>query len=151
MEKMNAVAWMFLFLLIGGLLYIMVSRIGAQAKKQKRRNSHGAASEMSRLPLRAYKYRAVELQLCDNPCELALAIAGRRLLKSEAPALPLDGCHYKNCLCAYTQYDDRRILRREDRRLLQRRIESSPYGRPTDRRLIEERRKVFRDRRRSSS
>jgi hypothetical protein len=144
---MNAAAWLFLFLLVGALLYLMVSRAGVRARKQKRRSSHGAPSEISRLPMRAYKYRAVELQLCDDPCESALALAGRRLLKSEAPALPLSGCHYKNCLCAYTQYDDRRILRREDRRLLQRRIESSPYGRPTDRRLSEERRKVLRDRR----
>jgi hypothetical protein len=86
-----------------------------------------------------YKYRAVELQLCECPCESALAIAGKRLLKSEAPALPLAGCPHKKCRCSYIQYDDRRVA--------QRRVESSPYGRPSFDRLKEERRRALRDRR----
>jgi hypothetical protein len=81
----------------------------------------------------------VELQICDDPCESALAIAGKRLLKSEAPPLPLEGCPHKKCLCAYIQYDDRRCM--------QRRIESSPYGRATGWQLREDRRKAMRDRR----
>ncbi|MDR2014815.1 MAG: hypothetical protein LBP99_04235 [Azoarcus sp.] len=97
---------------------------------------------MSKLPLRAYKFRAVELQICDDPCESSLAIAGKRLLKSEAPPLPLERCPHKKCLCTYIQYDDRRFT--------QRRAESSPYGRVTGWQLRDERRKAMRDRRGNS-
>jgi len=142
---MNVVAWMLLLLLIGGSAYVVAFLMSARAEKRRHRNRHGAASvsAMSRLPLRVYKYRAVELQICDDPCESALAIAGKRLLKSEAPALPLTGCPHKKCMCSYTQYDDRRLM--------QRRSESSysygmPMGRPE--RLREERRKAAWDRRR---
>ncbi|MCL1824786.1 MAG: hypothetical protein FWG26_02405 [Betaproteobacteria bacterium] len=136
---MNTVAWMFLVLLIGGLAYVMVFRVRTRAGKRKRMNRHlTSLSEMSKPPLRVYKYHAVELRLCDDPCESALAIAGKRLLKSEAPALPLTGCHHKKCMCAYIQYDDRRFV--------QRRVESSPYGRPTGGRLREERRREERRR-----
>jgi hypothetical protein len=142
-EEMNVVTWMLLFLLIGGLAYVVAFRMGAQAAKRRRKNRHGVSSfpEMSKPPLRVYKYHAVELQICDDPCESSLAIAGKRLLKSEAPALPLDGCHHKKCLCAYTQYDDRRLM--------QRRNESYPYGMPMGKpgRQKEERRKAAWDRR----
>ena len=141
-EKMNAVTWMILFLLVCGVAYVVAFRIGARAARRKHR--HGASSfpEMSKPPLRVYKYHAVELQICDDPCESALAIAGKRLLKTEAPALPLTGCHHKKCLCAYTQYDDRRLT--------QRRSESYPYGMPMGKpsgRPREDRRKAAWDRR----
>lgn len=136
---MNAVTWMFLLLLMSGLAYVIASRVGARAEKRRRQHDTASFSAMGKPPLRVYKYRAVELQLCENPCESALAIAGKRLLKSEAPALPLAGCPYKKHRCSYTQYDDRRLM--------QRRSEFSPYGRPTGERLNEERRKALRDRR----
>ena len=148
-EKMNTIAWIPLLLLVGGLAYVVMSRTGARAEKRKRRNRHNATplSEMSRPPLRAYKYRAVELQICEDPCESALAIAGKRLLKSEAPALPLSGCSRKKCTCAYTQYDDRRIMQRRSRN------EPYPYGMPMSKpgRLRDERRKSAWDRRGRSS
>ena len=141
-EKMNAVAWMFLLLLVAGFAYLFASRIGAQAGRRAHMNQHGTTSVSfsgtNKPPLRVYKYHAVELQICDDPCESALAIAGKRLLKSEAPALPLGGCPHKKCTCNYTQYDDRRIL--------QRRCESYPYGMPIDGRMKEERRKANRRR-----
>ncbi|MCL1860352.1 MAG: hypothetical protein FWG52_02290 [Proteobacteria bacterium] len=137
---MNAVAWMFLVLLVCGLAYLMASRVGTRSGKRKRMNRHHTAhSEMSKPPLRVYKYHAVELRICDDPCESALAIAGKRLLKSEAPALPLARCPHKKCMCAYIQYDDRRLV--------QRRSDSSPYGRPMGGRLREERRRAAWDRR----
>jgi len=115
--------------------------MGLRAKKRTR-NRHGTTSEMSIPPLRAYKFRAVELRICDDPCESALAIAGKRLLKSEAPTLPLARCPHKKCMCTYTQYDDRRFMHR--------RIESYPYGMPpaNQERAKEERRKATQDRRR---
>jgi len=132
-----------LLLLIGGSSYLVAFRVGAQVWKRRRgsRESADSLSGMSKPPLRAYRYHAVELQMCDSPCESALAIAGKRLLKSEAPALPLDGCTHKKCMCTYTQYDDRRLM--------QRRCESYPYGMPMGRsgRQREERRKIAWDRR----
>ncbi len=128
-----------LLLLLGGLGYVGARLVSARAGK--RRSRHGSPSHpgMNRLPLRVYKFHAVELQICDDPCESALAIAGRRLLKSEAPALPLTGCPHRKCMCAYTQYDDRRLT--------QRRSESYPYGMPMGRRPREERRRAGWDRR----
>jgi len=144
---MNAIAGMFLLLLIGGLAYVIAFRIGAQAaRRRKKKRGVTSLSEMTKPPLRIYRFRAVELQLCEEPCESALALAGKRLLKSEAPALPLGGCTHKGCMCSYTQYDDRRLM---ERRLMQRRSESSPYGVPTGkpRRAEEDRRKAEGDRR----
>jgi len=138
-KKMNAVTWMFLLLLIGGSAYVGALLVSARARKRRSRHGSSSHSEMSKLPLRVYKFHAVELQICDNPCESALAIAGRRLLKSEAPALPLDGCPHRKCMCGYTQYDDRRLM--------QRRNESYPYGMPMGRRPREERRRAGWDRR----
>ena len=140
---MNAVTWMLLLLLMGASAYVLVFRIGARAWRRKHNSRHGAASfsGMNKPPLRVYKYRAVELQLCDDPCESALGIAGKRLLKSEAPALPLARCPHKKCMCTYIQYDDRRFM--------QRRSGSYPYGIPMGGpgRLKEERRKNPGDRR----
>ncbi|MCL2644631.1 MAG: hypothetical protein FWD51_04135 [Betaproteobacteria bacterium] len=142
---MNAATWILLFLLTGGLAYVMATRMCARAEKHKNRHGSTSLSEMSKPPLRVYKYRAVELQICDDPCESALAIAGKRLLKSEAPALPLAGCPHKKCMCAYTQYNDRRLT--------QRRSDSYPYGMPMGSagRGREERRKIIHDRRKGCS
>jgi hypothetical protein len=136
---MNAAAWILLLLLLGGLLYLVAFRKSARARKRKSRYGSMSGSKTGKPPLRIYKFHAVELQICDNPCESGLAIAGKRLLKTEAPLLPLEGCPHKKCLCAYVQYDDRRCM--------QRRIESSPYGRTMGWQLREERRKLMRDRR----
>jgi len=135
---MTAVAWILLFLLTAGLAYVVATR------KSTHTDRHGSTSpsEMSKPPLRIYKYHAVELRICDNPCEYALAITGKRLLKSEAPSLPLDGCPHKKCLCAYTQYNDRRFT--------QRRSGSHPYG-MSNGRTVEERRKAKSDRRNDGS
>jgi hypothetical protein len=65
-----------------------------------------------KIPLRSNAYRAVELKLCGDPCEAALIIAGKRLLKAEAPPLPLEGCKSRKCNCCYIQYDDRRFVQR---------------------------------------
>ncbi|MDR2880464.1 MAG: hypothetical protein LBV29_00990, partial [Azoarcus sp.] len=112
----------------------------------KRRHGSSSHSEMSKLPLRAYKFRAVELQLCDDPCESALGIAGRRLLKAEAPGLPFAGCPHGECMCTYVHYDDRRLTQRRSR------VESYPYGMPMIKpgRSREDRRKTAGDRRRRS-
>jgi hypothetical protein len=92
-----------LLLLLGGAVYVVVIYACARLSGRK-----GA-------------YRAVELKLCNDPCEAALVIAGQRLLKSEAPRLPLEGCRKEKCLCTYILYDDRRVEQRRG---------ASPYGGP---------------------
>ncbi|MCL2875415.1 MAG: hypothetical protein FWF12_03795 [Betaproteobacteria bacterium] len=144
---MNAIAWMFLLLLIAGLAYVAAFHMRARVEKRNYRSHHGSTSTsgMNKSPLRAYKFNAVELRICENPCESALAIAGKRLLKSEAPALPLGGCPHIKHMCTYIQYNDRRLT--------QRRSESYPYGMPmcSPGRIREERRMTSYDRRVGSS
>ncbi|MDR0563694.1 MAG: hypothetical protein LBG78_01995 [Azoarcus sp.] len=121
---MNAVTWILVFLLAAGLLsgLLILAYPGSRFSKRIHWNRSGIKNP----PVRIYRYRAMELRLCDNPCESALAIAGKRLLKSEAPNLPLQGCRHKKCQCSYTQYDDRRFMqRRESSR--QGRLPGRPY------------------------
>ena len=94
----------FLFLLTAGTLCFMASRALFRPRRQGREDR----------PLRAYKYRAVELHLCHDPCESALIIAGKRILESEASALPLPGCNRDKCKCCYIEYDDRRYAQRRE-------------------------------------
>ncbi|MDR1854651.1 MAG: hypothetical protein LBR05_07100, partial [Azoarcus sp.] len=114
---MAVVAWVLLALLLGGLGYVAVVYICAHIEEGKYRRKSGGGSlfyRRGKVPLRSYSYRAVELKLCDDPCEVALSIAGKRLLRADAPALPLPGCRFTTCQCSYVQYDDRRIGPRRD-------------------------------------
>lgn len=53
------------------------------------------------------KFAAAELQPGLESCEAARQLAGKRLLATDAPMLPLDGCT-ERCRCAYKRYTDRR-------------------------------------------
>jgi hypothetical protein len=109
--KMNTLSWVILLVVIGMLAFGTGIYIRSQLAEERTRPSRGGGAGFSRNgPIRLYAYRAVELQLCEDPCEVALSIAGKRLLKSGAPALPLPGCRYKKCRCKYIQYDDRRDM-----------------------------------------
>jgi hypothetical protein len=95
----------------------MVAHICARLEERKYKKLTGGSLFYHRgkvPPLCAGAYRAVELKLCSDPCESALIIVGKRLLKSEAPALPLGGCKHRKCVCRYIQYDDRRFEQRRD-------------------------------------
>jgi hypothetical protein len=113
---MDALSWVILLVVVGMLALGMGIYFRSSLAEEKFGTSRGVGSMLSRsVPVRLYAYRAVELQLCEDPCEVALSIAGKRLLKSGAPALPLPGCRHRKCRCKYIQYDDRRdMLPRRD-------------------------------------
>jgi hypothetical protein len=118
---MDTLSWIILLIVIGMLVAATGFYIRSQLMEEKSGKQRGGGSAVSRNgPMRLYAYRAVELQMCENPCEVALAIAGKRLLKSGAPALPLPGCRHRKCRCHYIQYDDRRDM--------QSRRDTSLYG-----------------------
>ena len=55
------------------------------------------------------QYRGVQIEVdVDNCCRAVKAIAGRRFLSSEVPALPVDLCDAANCNCKYALFNDRR-------------------------------------------
>ena len=60
-------------------------------------------------------YMAVEIRCFkDEGCEAARALAGQRILVSEAPLLPLPDCDSERCRCRYRRYEDRRQEARRD-------------------------------------
>ncbi|MDR0702062.1 MAG: hypothetical protein LBF61_06570 [Azoarcus sp.] len=111
---MSATVWVLLLLLLGGAVYGAVVHFCAWLEERRYRKQTGGSLfyHRGKVPLRPNAYRAVELKLCNTPCEAALIIAGKRLLKSEAPVLPLEGCKQRKCACRYIQYDDRRFEQR---------------------------------------
>jgi len=114
---MTALLWIIAAVVLCGVGYMAGIYVHAWLAERKYRERTGGGSlyyRRGRVPLRLFAYRAVELKLCDDPCEVGLSIAGKRLLKADAPALPLPGCRFKKCACAYKQYDDRRIEQRRD-------------------------------------
>jgi len=67
-------------------------------------------------PDRKRQYPAVEvIPDTDNCCAASKAIAGRRLLREEAPTLPLKNCDQQICGCRYWHLNDRRTRARRDR------------------------------------
>ncbi|MDR1227726.1 MAG: hypothetical protein LBK55_01700 [Azoarcus sp.] len=112
--KMSATVWVPLLLLLGGAVYGVAAHIRTRLEERRYRKETGGSLfyHRGKVPLRSNAYRAVELKLCNNPCEAALILAGKRLLKAEAPALPLEGCKRGKCTCRYIQYDDRRFVQR---------------------------------------
>jgi hypothetical protein len=105
----------FLLILTFGILGFLWYRYKSDADSG-RGGPYGASGAPRPLPqkLPSAVYRAVELQPCTKPCEVALAIAGKRFLAGEAPALPLPGCKRSRCRCSYKKYDDRRAGQRRD-------------------------------------
>jgi hypothetical protein len=73
-----------------------------------------AKTTANRRPLRSpnrqqdrRSYQAVEIRAHMNSCAQAKALAGKRFLVAEAPALPLDQCN-ASCRCTYKNHADRR-------------------------------------------
>ncbi len=60
------------------------------------------------------QFHAVSLQVTDSACEAAKAMAGKRLLASAAPRIPLPQCDVPECDCRFAHHKDRR--RGQDRR-----------------------------------
>ncbi|MDR2259448.1 MAG: hypothetical protein LBE06_00630 [Azoarcus sp.] len=106
---MKILAWILLILLIAGLVVGGFLYIRAQMREEKKQGGSGTLFSRNKgEPVRLFAYRAVELQLCVDPCEVGISIAGKRLLRENTPALPLPGCKRKECECSYVQHDDRR-------------------------------------------
>ena len=54
-------------------------------------------------------YQCAELVVSPSSCcSAAKALAGKRLLAGEAPALPLPECDQSTCRCRYNRFTDRR-------------------------------------------
>jgi len=59
-------------------------------------------------------YHAVSIKYSSSACNAAKAMAGVRLLSTEAPRLPLPDCDAAECQCRFAHHPDRRSQR--DRR-----------------------------------
>ncbi|MDR2688526.1 MAG: hypothetical protein LBB76_02055 [Azoarcus sp.] len=103
---MVGLAWLLLILVIGGLIVGVVMYLRMHADELQ--GSSGHKKHVSSA------FRAVELKLCNRPCEVGASISGKRYLREDAPALPLPGCPHKHCRCSYIQYEDRRAKNRRD-------------------------------------
>ena len=57
---------------------------------------------------REHYYYGVSVQIDNNPCDAARAIADHRYLSEEAPHFPLPDCDRKECRCMVRPQDDRR-------------------------------------------
>jgi len=56
----------------------------------------------------ANKYKSVSIYPGEDACPAARKFGNRRLLVSEAPALPLGNCSAASCTCRFFTYGDRR-------------------------------------------
>lgn len=97
-----------------------------------RREKHAARRERSGgesgpAPHAAQSYRAVELRTQGPACRQAKALAGKRMLVADAPALPLAACKLR-CVCYYQPHADRRSS--EPRRLADIGVSGSYYTGP---------------------
>lgn len=57
---------------------------------------------------RSVGYSSVSIKCDEAACANARAMSGKRYLREEAPALPLNGCSPADCSCRYFAYGDRR-------------------------------------------
>jgi len=58
--------------------------------------------------LREHHFYGVSVQIDNNPCDAARAIADQRFLSEEAPRFPLPDCDRDECRCLVRPQDDRR-------------------------------------------
>ena len=62
-------------------------------------------------------YSAISLRCGRGACCAAREIADQRVLSTDAPALPIEGCTSQSCLCSYRYFGDRRREETERRAL----------------------------------
>jgi hypothetical protein len=95
-----------LLLLVVGLLiawYFYRQGLDKPEERQDRR--------ISRSPKDSSKYHAVSIKPGAYACSAANEIAGQRFLASEAPTIPLPGCHASECDCGPARIAAARSLR----------------------------------------
>lgn len=56
----------------------------------------------------ANQYKSVSIHPGESACPAASKFGNRRILASQAPALPLGSCSAETCTCRYFTYGDRR-------------------------------------------
>ena len=84
----------------------------------------------------ARQYKCVVIKAGLIACKQAEAMRDQRLLRDEAPVLPLAGCHIGECACKFLRYDDRRTDERRNDLYVSRSI----FGGELDKREKTERR-----------
>lgn len=84
----------------------------------------------------ARQYKCVVIKAGLIACKQAEAMRDQRLLRDEAPVLPLAGCHIGECECKFLRYDDRRTDERRNDLYISRSI----FGGELDKREKTERR-----------
>jgi hypothetical protein len=111
---------------------------GAKHKKTTKTSTTNTPTNKSSTtkftPARQYKCVVIKAGLIA--CKQAEAMRDQRMLRDEAPVLPLAGCHIGECECKFLRYDDRR----NDERRNDLYVSRSIFGGELDKREKTERR-----------
>lgn len=114
------------------------TRSGVKHKKTTTKMSANKTSNKTSstkfTPARQYKCVVIKAGLIA--CKQAEAMRDQRMLRDEAPVLPLAGCHIGECECKFLRYDDRRTDERRNDLYVSRSI----FGGELDKREKTERR-----------
>ena len=97
-------------------MILIIWRMLAGSERERRRErlfAHKVAAAGLNSDVDSMDYEAVQLRLCNRPCEGALQLREQSFLLAEAPKLPLPDCD-RTCLCGLDRISDRRV--RRDRR-----------------------------------
>jgi hypothetical protein len=97
--------------IIAVILIAIIVKLRRQETTSNNRPSPTGRHEMAKT---GSQFHAVSLQFPDSACEAAKAMAGKRILSSSAPRIPLPECDLPECKCHFAHHKDRR--RGEDRR-----------------------------------
>ncbi len=93
---------------------ILIAIIVKSRREETTTERRSAASGRHNLAKTGSQFHAVSLQFSDSACDAAKAMAGKRILASGAPRIPLSECDAAKCDCRFAHHNDRR--RGEDRR-----------------------------------
>lgn len=83
------------------------------------------------------QYKCVVIEPGLVACKQAEAMKDKKILRNDAPVLPLAGCHLGQCDCKFIRYDDRRT----DERRGESYVARSVYVDNQDKRAHSDRRK----------
>ncbi len=93
---------------------ILIAIIVKSRREETTNDRRSAASGRHNLAKTGSQFHAVSLQFSDSACDAAKDMAGKRILASAAPRIPLSECDAAKCDCRFAHHNDRR--RGEDRR-----------------------------------
>ncbi len=104
---MNGILWASLGAVVGLALSLLYLR-RRQGLAVTARPGAGSATRVEAKSRPPGGFHGVTLKPCLIACEAVEAVAGKRFLSREAPALPLAGCNQPRCDCTYGHLSDRR-------------------------------------------